>query len=50
MNLLLMTVSNNSHHVYISKILIELCTLRQNIEIKNTFADIIFNVLVNRKY
>ena len=30
----------------ISKILINLCSIRQNINIKNTFADIIYNVLI----
>ena len=30
----------------ISKILIDLCAIRPKIKIKNTFADIVYNVLV----
>ena len=30
----------------ISKILTDLCSIRQNVKIKNTFADIAHNVLV----
>ena len=34
--------------MFISKILTDLCTTRQNIEIKSPFADIICNVLANK--
>ena len=33
----------------ISKILIDLCAISQKIRIKNTFADIVYNVLVVKK-
>ena len=35
-----------NHTMSISKILTDLCLIRQNIKLKNTFADIICNVLV----
>ena len=49
MDLLLITDGNNSHHVYI-KILTASCTVRQNIGMKITFADIACNVLLKREY
>ena len=33
----------------ISKILTELRSIRQNVRLKNTFADIVYNVLVVKK-
>ena len=30
----------------ISKVLTDLCVIRQKIKIKNTFADVVYNVLV----
>ena len=33
----------------ISKILTNLCSIRQNIKIKSTFTDIVYNVLVKHK-
>ena len=38
-----------SRIMYISKILIDLCSIRQKIRIKNTLADIAYNVLVVTK-
>ena len=43
MDLQLINDENKSH---ISKILIDLCSIRENVKIKNTFADIVYNVLV----
>ena len=34
-----------SHIMSVSKILTDLCVIRQKIRIKNTFADIVYNVL-----
>ena len=36
--------------MFISKILTDLCTTRQNIGIKNAFADIECNALAAKKY
>ena len=33
----------------ISEILIDICAMRQKIRIKNTFADILYNVIVAKK-
>ena len=50
MHLLLITDENMSHYVYImSKILTDLCAIRQNVKLKNTFVDIAYNVLVVKK-
>ena len=35
-----------SHIISISEILIDLCSIRQNIKIRNTFPDIAYNVSV----
>ena len=35
-----------NHTISISKILTDLYSIRQNIKLKNTFADIVYNVLV----
>ena len=43
-DLLLITDENKSHYVYI-KILTDLCVIRQEIRIKNTFADTVYSVL-----
>ena len=32
--------------ISISKVLTNLCVIRQKIKIKNTFADVVYNVLV----
>ena len=46
MDLLLITDENKSHQrLYVSKILTDLFVIRQKIRIKNTFADIAYNVL-----
>ena len=34
----------------ISKILTNLCSIRQSIKIKNTFEDIVYNVLVVKEF
>ena len=39
-----------SHIMSISKILTDLCSIRQKIKIKNTFADIVYNVLAVEKF
>ena len=39
-----------SHIKSISKILTDLCAIRQNISIKNTFSDIVNNVLVVKEF
>ena len=47
MGLLLMTDGNKSHYVYIKDVT-DLCVIRQNIRIKNTFADIVCSGLSER--
>ena len=39
-----------SHIKSISKILTELCAIRQKIKIKNTFASIVYNILVVKEF
>ena len=39
-----------SHTMPISKILTNLCSIRQNIKIRNTFEDIVYNVLVVKEF
>ena len=34
----------------ISKILTDLCSIKQNVKVKNTFADIVYNVLVDKGF
>ena len=34
----------------ISKIFTDLCLIRQNIKLKSTFADIVYNVLVVKEF
>ena len=38
-----------SRPMSISRILRDLCVIRQKIRVKNTFADIVYNVLVMKK-
>ena len=38
-----------SRIMYISKILIGLCAIRQKIRIKTTFADIVYSILIVKK-
>ena len=45
MDLLLINNENKSHYVYIEDFN-SLCSIRQNIKLKNTFTDIVYNVLV----
>ena len=45
-DLLMITDKNKSHYVYI-KVLTDLCTIRQRKKIKNSFANIVYNVLKN---
>ena len=47
MGLLLMTDGNKSHYVYIKDVT-DLCVIRQNIRIKNAFADIVCSGLSER--
>ena len=37
-----------NHTMYISKVLANLCSIRQNIKVKNT--DIVYNVLVVKEF
>ena len=48
MDLLLFNDENKSHYIYIyiSKYLTNLCSIEQITKTKNTFADIVYNVLV----
>ena len=46
-HLLLISNENKSH--YISKILTDLCVIKQKIKIKNIFASVVYNVLVVKK-
>ena len=41
MDLLLITDENKSHYVYITKILTDLCAIKQKIKIKNVFANVV---------
>ena len=41
---------NINHTMSMSKTLTDLCSRRQNKRIKNTFADIVYNVLVLKEY
>ena len=36
--------------MFISKILTDLCVIRQNVGLKNTFANIVYNVLVVKEF
>ena len=47
---LLLITDKISHTLCILKILTDLCVITQNVGLKNTFADIIHNVLVVEKY
>ena len=38
-----------THVLFILRILTDLCKTRQNLGMKNTFSDIVCNVLLNRK-
>ena len=48
MDLLLISDKNKSHYMYI-KVLIDLYVIRQNLRQKNTFENIVYNVLVVKK-
>ena len=48
MDLLLISDKNKSHYMYI-KVLIGLYVIRQNLRQKNTFENIVYNVLVVKK-
>ena len=50
MDLLLITDDNKSHYVYISRILIDLCAIRQNTRIKGTFAYIVSCAIIVKKF
>ena len=50
MDLLLITDDNKSHYVYISRILIDLCVISQNIRIKGTFACIVSCAIIVKKF
>ena len=39
-----------SYTICILKILTDLCVIRQNIEIKNTFENVVYIVLAAKKY
>ena len=39
-----------SHIMSISKILTDLCKIRHNVKIKNTFENIVYNVLVVKEF
>ena len=47
MDLLLINDENKTHYVHI-KDFNDVCFIRQKMKIKNTFADIFYNVLVDR--
>ena len=49
MNLLMITYENKSHYVCI-KDLTDLCAIRRKAGIKNTFASIVYNVLVVKEF
>ena len=49
MNLLMITHENKSHYVCI-KDLTDLCAIRRKVGIKNTFANIVYNVLVVKEF
>ena len=48
MDLLLISDKNKSHYMYI-KVLIDLYVIIQNLRQKNTFENIVYNVLVVKK-
>ena len=48
MDLLLISDKNKSHYMYI-KVLKDLYVIRQNLRQKNTFENIVYNVLVVKK-
>ena len=39
-----------SLNIYISKILTDLCAIKQKIKIKNIFTNVVYNVLVVKKF
>ena len=39
-----------NHTMFISKILTNLCSIKQNIKLKSIFADIVYNVLVVKEF
>ena len=47
-NLLVITDENKSHYVYVKDV--NRSVIRQKIRIKNTFADIVYNVLVVKEF
>ena len=51
MDLLLITDGNKSHYVrHYTEALTDICVIRQRIRIKNAFANIVYNVLVVKKF
>ena len=52
MDLLLFNDENKSHYIYIyiSKYLTNLCSIKQIAKTKNTFTDIVYNVLVVKDF
>ena len=50
MDLLLVTDKSKSHNMCVSKILKDLCFTKQRIKAKNTFARVVYSVLVVEKY
>ena len=50
MDLLLISDENKSLIMCISKVLTYLCVIKQKIKIKNIFANVVYNVLVVKKF
>ena len=46
MDLLLISDENKSHYVYIK----DICAIKQNIKVKNFFANVVYSVLVVKKF
>ena len=46
----LLLISDEKNIMSTSKILIDFCDIKQKVKIKNTFADIVYNVLVIKKF
>ena len=49
MDFLLISNGNKSHYVYI-KILTDLCVMKQKIKTKNIFSNVVYSVLVVKKF
>ena len=50
MDLLVIKKIKTSHIMCILKILTDLCVIKQSVKVKNTFADIFYNILVVNKF